>query len=352
MSISVKMFPAGCGESFLLNIGASNILIDGGFSETYESFIKEHFVQLARRQERLDVVVVTHIDQDHLLGILSFIKENGHASTPQIIPVNDVWYNCYSSLPWSTKSPLLLSSAEKDILKSYLYHRSSSQNDPQQISGVQGMGLTYHLVEGGYAINKAFDNSTIDTSVPELRIGEDINIQVISPSKAQLKNLVQHWHSELKKKRWAFNITNDPLFNQAMEAYLLYGYACFETYTEPIAITKKRLDIEKLLKIQTSPDCSIINASSIAFIIKSKGKRLLFLGDAHEEQILSELNRLNLDTGEVPFFDLIKVPHHGSLKNCQQLFDKIDGGGLFLTKNKISRKWQQVPAVAHLSLGF
>ena len=57
----------------------------------------------------------------------------------------------------------------------------------------------------------------------------------------------------------------------------------------------------------------------LRYIIWNK-RKLLFLGDASEEQILRAIK-----SEEVSYFDVIKLSHHGSLKNANKLFDFIDG---------------------------
>lgn len=62
--IQIKMFPAKDGDSFLIKAGSqlnSHILIDGGFSDTFRKFVKPELAEIASRNGKLGLVVVSHI---------------------------------------------------------------------------------------------------------------------------------------------------------------------------------------------------------------------------------------------------------------------------------------------------
>jgi len=69
------------------------ILIDGGYAETYNRYLKQRLQVLAAQGKRINLLVITHIDSDHIGGILAFLKENGSASNPLVIGIDEVWYN-------------------------------------------------------------------------------------------------------------------------------------------------------------------------------------------------------------------------------------------------------------------
>lgn len=69
-------------------------------------------------------------------------------------------------------------------------------------------------------------------------------------------------------------------------------------------------------------DTSLTNASSITVILRGEGTRMLFLGDAWAEDVVSELEATGLST---PLFDVIKIAHHGSKSNSSvELLQHVD----------------------------
>ena len=328
MGITVKMFPAGSGDSFLVQANNCNILIDGGFIETYKRYIRKELLDISTKGHCLDLLVVTHMDKDHILGAIAFLEENRAATNPSIIGVRDIWFNCYSHLPIEhTEESVTLSTEEQEILHSYLQIRSSRNASSvcvEPISGTQGLSLAYLMLDGGYPLNKAINKRAVESTNQSIKLYEDIEITIISPSPSQLSVLAHHWRTELRKHRRSFSFTRDPLFNAAMESFLLSSATAQDVYAQSISSKEEPTDMSSLLARQSGTDKSIPNASSIAFLLEARSKRLLFLGDAHEEQILNELRRFQSEPNTLLHFDLIKVSHHASLKNSASLFDTID----------------------------
>ena len=100
----LKMYPAKNGDAFLVDAGGTYILIDAGFASTYQDFIAKDLAQLAKDGSRLDLVICTHIDADHIGGLLEFFSLNGTPAT-RVIEVDAVWHNSLRSLPAPTAVP-------------------------------------------------------------------------------------------------------------------------------------------------------------------------------------------------------------------------------------------------------
>ena len=67
----IIILPALNGDCILVEIQPSHyILIDGGYVDTYENYLLPTLEEIAARGGELDIVVVTHIDCDHISGII------------------------------------------------------------------------------------------------------------------------------------------------------------------------------------------------------------------------------------------------------------------------------------------
>ena len=76
----IEMFPAENGDAFLVRLdNGENILIDMGYNETYSKFIKNRLIDLKNENQCIDLLIITHIDEDHIVGAIEFFKENGQA---------------------------------------------------------------------------------------------------------------------------------------------------------------------------------------------------------------------------------------------------------------------------------
>ncbi len=98
----LKAYPALNGDCFLLTIGEFSMLIDGGYVDTYNEYLK---ADLAALGKPLNLVMVTHIDSDHISGINKLFEEN---SGKAIVAVDEVWHNAFRHIqPYSKPSEVL-----------------------------------------------------------------------------------------------------------------------------------------------------------------------------------------------------------------------------------------------------
>jgi beta-lactamase superfamily II metal-dependent hydrolase len=68
MGIEFDFFKAGYGDSILVRTDkGTNILIDGGLVKSYKDIKKSKKID---KLKKLDLVVLTHIDSDHINGLI------------------------------------------------------------------------------------------------------------------------------------------------------------------------------------------------------------------------------------------------------------------------------------------
>ena len=93
--IHIKMFRAGSGDCILLEFEKADfrILIDGGFVETYQQEIRPYLRMLSKKGKHINLLIISHIDQDHINGIKALLKENGNSNSPKIVQIDEVWFN-------------------------------------------------------------------------------------------------------------------------------------------------------------------------------------------------------------------------------------------------------------------
>lgn len=83
----IEILQAGTGDCIWISHNKKNIVIDGGKSTTA---IKAKYVQLPQ-DEVIDLLVVSHIDSDHIAGVIALVKlmkERG-----EIHRLKQVWFN-------------------------------------------------------------------------------------------------------------------------------------------------------------------------------------------------------------------------------------------------------------------
>lgn len=275
MGIKFEFFEAGCGDSILVSTDdGTHILIDGGeegtYSESIESYLYDNDI------DKLDLVVLTHIDNDHICGLIEMIENKDARDL-----IQEIWFNSYKEMRISNNLTGDIAFTEgklfEDLIKEHtIIHRKD-----------------IFLRE----------ESTLKDR--EFHIGSDIKLTLLSPLKSDLDKLQVDW------TKFQYNISED-----------IAGESPFDTrnidkvYDDFQDKVLKKKDKAKTLSSATNT--SKANRSSIAFILEyNKDKKFLFLGDSDIKVINKSLLSLGFDELEVEF---VKLSHHGSKSNINKEF--------------------------------
>jgi beta-lactamase superfamily II metal-dependent hydrolase len=280
MIFNVHFLPAKYGDSIWIEYGQPGdtnvILIDGGTGGT-----KKHIKALLEElpgDKRIELLVITHIDRDHIEGILSLLSENQLGFS-----VGTVWFNGWPHLPGNDKN--------------------------EQFGAVQGERLTAAIVRHGLSWNEYFGGKAVvleeDKKPLERTLPGGMKIVLLSPTRANLAALKVDWIKELTKANL------NPLFAVA---------ELQDDDIEGLGVSVP--DVEALCAEPFQEDDAAANGSSIAFIASYGGRSALFAGDSFPGVVLESLNRLY--DGPAPF-DLVKLSHHASAHNTSpELIKKLD----------------------------
>ncbi|MDF3885519.1 AVAST type 1 anti-phage system MBL fold metallo-hydrolase Avs1a [Cupriavidus basilensis] len=328
--LRLKMYPARNGDAFLVDASGSHILIDAGFASTFNDHIAPDLRQLAHAGGQLDLLVCTHIDGDHIGGLLEFISSNGAPGARSIVEVKEVWHNSLRSLPSPPGPPD--SASDRQVLEAirrrgFLLPPASGPT-ANPISAKQGSSLAKRLKQHDYLWNASDGTTSMTSGRPPHTLPNGVQVRLIGPTVARLEELRTWWILEMRRLSYKGGAAVDPVVEDAYEMVCAYTRQPAPAMVKTIsAASTKRLNEVYV------PDISPTNGSSIATLIESEGKRLLFLGDAWAEDIVVELKRLHGDGGP-HLFDAIKVSHHGSIHNTSvDLLSLIDAPIFLVSSN-------------------
>jgi beta-lactamase superfamily II metal-dependent hydrolase len=324
--LKLKMYPARNGDAFLIDASGTHILIDAGFASTYQDFIAADLASIAGGGGRLSLVVCTHIDADHIGGLLELFSLNGRPGG-RGIEVDTVWHNSLRSLPFPADPP---SSARDQAILEAIRRRGfqgAAATSPNPINARQGSSLAKLLRQNGYAWNAGDGSSSIDDGAQPLALASDLSIQVIGPRYARLEALRALWLRDVQKLGYGGSSQAADLLDDAYEMLCAAAPDPVVPLATPMAAKASR----RLAEVYTH-DTSISNGSSIALIISSGSTRMLFLGDAWAEDAVSKLKPLRTTSAPV-IFDAIKVSHHGSLRNTSVELLSIADSPCFLVSS-------------------
>lgn len=334
--LEVTMFQAGSGDSFLISICHNNkeinILVDCGEYNTYYTSIKPKLVDMKNNRKRIDYLILTHMHDDHIGGALELFKENGTYEESKIINIENVIYNGINTLKLEEYNEIALNEEDKVIYRSIVNKGLSvlkGTDNSHSISIKQELFLSSYLQKGGYKWNslKEFKQGIVSADLlPEIKIDNEIVLTFLSPNIENLKELNKSWIKYLKTYRKKIQICNDELAMTAYEAFMtLISHDDSVDLIGQISRNSKKLtenEIIELSKCNIMQDTKKVeNGSSIAFLLKVKDKKLLFLGDSFSDVYYENLLKLT-QKESITWFNFIKVSHHGSKFNTYDKFLK------------------------------
>ena len=279
----LTMLPASEGDSLILSYGATSdklrhIVIDGGRKATWPR-LKTELATIAGRGETVELLLLSHIDADHIDGLLELAEDPHLPLTPAA-----VWYNGFDQL---------MAMANGSKLKPFGFNAADAYSKT--------------LAAKGWPLNTAFSGHAIYTeAVSEPFAFADLKLTLISPNRAKLDKLRSDWQNALKPAAPPPPIAGRP------------GLEAFGKRAMPVKLNVETLSEPSVID-KTAP-----NGSSIAMIAEYRGRRVLLGADAHPDIVLASLAALAGDAGTYKI-DLVKVPHHGSRANLtREVVEKID----------------------------
>jgi beta-lactamase superfamily II metal-dependent hydrolase len=288
---AIEMLPAEQGDALWIEYGSgptvSRILIDGGTPPTVDAVVAR-VEKLAPTDRHFELLIVTHVDTDHIGGILKFL-----ADPPAGLTFDDVWFNGWPQLePLTTDLPLgemtadaILGPKDGEILDRLLDLRVGA------------------LVKSH---NKAFGGGAAmvppSGPLPTHVLGGGMTLTLLAPGRPALRKLRAEWVEVIRDA----NRTEDEVRDIVDAAARQKG----------VDLTLgARLDVGEQAAMKFRSDRSPANESSIVVLAQFDGKRALLTGDGLAPAIASGLDRLLTQPGDRLSATAVKLPHHGSRDN-------------------------------------
>lgn len=332
MDLQITAFPARNGESLLIECYGkekTNILVDMGFSETYNKFIKPKLKSIGEKGEKIDLLVLTHYDSDHVEGAVEFFKD---IINEEFIDIQEIWINDFYALSSDVLDIKDLDEENENIYKfarfmSKIYGRDNSKINKVEVSKDDVMNITKLIEELGYnfKINKSFEYRLVfndEDKYSVVNINDEVNIKIIGPTKANVEKLSKEFFYWIKKNyRNYLDIKKEELFE-----IFVANISKEEDKNTNNLIRKVEVnssdddDVIKEILSQNNKyrDTSLANRNSIAFTLEFNGYKLILAGDTDHKTLIK-----NIPQNEN--YSLLKVPHHGSRNNInRELLKKIN----------------------------
>ncbi len=260
--LTLQILKAFSGDSLLLSYSGDDreehhILIDGGMPNTYTKYIKKAL----RKIEQLDAVFITHIDKDHIGGILKLLDSS------QKNKVQNIFFNSGKMIKKSDST--MISESDGVALVDFINASDSFKSNREEITieskPFEFFGLTISFLSPSYEALEVFNRA--------FSLGE---------------------------------VKEEGLISQSIEE-------------KERSIDLERLLIERPFKEKRLQD-DPANGVSLSMLIEYQSKKILLLGDAKDKVVIASLKSLGYSPQNRLKVDYLKLAHHGSKHHTSEEF--------------------------------
>jgi Metallo-beta-lactamase superfamily len=286
MTFKLEAVKAEKGDALLLHYGKADkpalALVDGGPPGVYAEFLEPRLSELRKdlvadgEPLPLELVMVSHIDSDHIAGVLSLLKaieKARDARAEEPYEIGRLWHNGFKKLAEASDGS---AAAIKASLSG-----ERPKGEAVLASVGQGEDTSAVATKLGIPRNEETKLGPLVLAGESRKLPGGLELTVLGPSPQRVEDLRQKWAKEVEAK---------------------------PEQLVPAALKE-----------------TVYNLSSMIVLAEHGGKRILLTGDGVGEDILAGLDQEGLlDDGGRAHFDVLKMPHHGSDRNIKDPDDFIE----------------------------
>ena len=284
------------GDCLIVHYGSKTepglMLIDGGPADVYQPYLKPRLAEIRKARGLaanatlpVDLLMVSHIDDDHIKGVLELTKEMIEAQGPKPLRINGLWHNTFDDIIGNNPDKLRAAVTAA-------FGPASLSGEPEEVEGLdpdaakvlasvsQGFRLRDDSRALKLRINPQFKGKLViaKKNGKQVEMGKGLKFTIVGPMNDEILAL-QQAHDEFLEKQKGKK-----------------GEASLAAFT----------------------DTSVPNLSSLVVLAEVGKKRILLTGDARGDKVLEGLELAGLlkkDGKSKIHVDIFKCPHHGSKRN-------------------------------------
>jgi len=345
--MKLTIFRSSKGDCLLISHPAAtgkntNILIDGGMTSSFNNSVAPYLnQQLKANNEVIDLLCLSHIDADHIVGVLVLMNLltdwrvfNYHQNTnpvnnnfkkpkhPEPPTIESIWHNSFAktynlgaALPRVANALYLIEQATFEHLDDHLlaevHHKATNVK--------QGITLSQRIQpeQLDIPLNPQFNGKIVKCNQRSIKknthtIG-NLTITIIGPFTSDLNDLKDDWKAWEKKHR-----------TELIDFYANLNLTALDHPLGSSELSQLLINSGSIdLSLGDRGEVSIPNLASIMFLIEADNKSILMTGDGHADDILKGLkkNKKLNDSGAI-HVDVLKIQHHGASANIHEQFCK------------------------------
>jgi beta-lactamase superfamily II metal-dependent hydrolase len=325
------------------------ILVDGGRTASFEACTRPVLDSLRDANKALDLVVVSHIDADHISGIIPLLDSVGQwvafqhrkaTSTrseraklkepklPRPPKIKAVWHNSWRSQLGDLVDPAGNLAQAVGSAVGVLFAENVEEAPKPALalanlatSMEQGEKLM-NLIDGAgvpIPFNEPFDGMVMLLNPIHVQKFGDLKVSVLGPMQKHIDTLREEWQEWVDR---LVTTRGTARGERSVGEVLSVGDVPLDTAVEESAELLDNLATQAQI-IAEADESKVTppNRASIILLAEEGGRTCLLTGDAAEPEVLDGLTEAKRLTEREPFrCNVVKVQHHGSEHNVSMEF--------------------------------
>lgn len=336
--MKLTLLPSDKGDCMLLEAPdpkKTTILIDGGMLDSYVGHVRAFLGKWRQDNNRpLDLIYLSHIDQDHIAGVLQLMndlvdwrvfrhkKKNGEdwpePKFPEPPGAKGLWHNAFHDMVGKNAGEIssmlaasaaqLSNSTNPATLEVAAAYQAIAASVPEAIKLSRRVSAEQLKIPLNEQFGKKFAMRRKPAQKIQLNGANSPVIRILGPSKEDLDNFRDAWNDWLKDEENKANLARTRQWIKDEDTRFDSGVAA-------------AVDVDKQLgnrKLVTEE-----NLASLMLMVEHGGKSMLLTGDGHFADIIKGLEHNGLlKEGKGLHVNVLKVQHHGSEHNFKREFAK------------------------------
>ncbi|HEY7555316.1 MAG TPA: MBL fold metallo-hydrolase [Candidatus Binatia bacterium] len=344
--MKLTAFQADKGDCLLLETAdrKNRMLIDGGMRRAYTAHVTPALGALRKAKKKLNVVYVSHIDEDHIAGVLQMLDDearwrvyehhvkNGNLDypkpeAPRPPEIGAIFHNSFHDQVGNNSGRIenmlaatatILSGSDHPWLRQVVEQRQNLVTSIQQAMKVSQRIKAQQLK---IPLNPQFAGKLmmVTNEAPQISLGS-ITLKVIGPFPSDMMKLRKEWNAWVEKNQK----TVETIQTQARSDASILSASEVDRLLGPLLGASRQLGATELAlakQLGNRKKVTTPNLASLMFLAEENGTTMLLTGDGHADDILKGLEHQRaFDASGRMHVNVLKVQHHGAEHNIHRDF--------------------------------
>lgn len=337
--MKLTIFDSSKGDCLLLtSADKKSMLCDGGMQSSYKDAVAPALAGAVPRGGRLDVVYVSHIDEDHVGGIIQLLDDtldwkvsqlhHDHGDTGFKPPksarppaIGEIWHNSFHELVRDNAGPI------GDLLAASALGLRLIDQDWARNVGAWSAKIANSIPQA-MRVSRRISKEQLDIPLNRPAAGKlmmsgragaapipvgSMQVTVVGPQREDLDGLRKEWNDFLASAAGLVAVQKVDADARKDEARLVASFP--------------KLDAARFLaaakKLGERRDVTLPNLASLMLFVQENGRTILLTGDGHSGDVEKGLETAAIvGPNQGLHVNVLKVPHHGAKANTTPEFTR------------------------------